>query len=72
MKAESGGKITNYETRLRRQDGRNIDISLSIAVLMDDSGNMSGTVGISKDITEKKRYEEDLRLLNEKLEDKGY
>lgn len=64
------GKITNYETRLRRKDGRYIDISLSIAVLMDDSGNMSGTVGISKDITEKKRYEEDLRLLNEKLEDK--
>lgn len=62
--------ITNYETRLKRGDGRLIDISLSISLLRDNSNNVIGTVGVSKDITDKKRYEEDLKTLNESLEEK--
>lgn len=68
LKAEE--RITNYETRLKRKDGRYIDISLSISLLRDDSGNIAGTVGVSKDITEKKTYEEELRNLTERLEEK--
>lgn len=63
-------RITNYETRLKRKDGGPFDISLSIALLRDDAGNIIGTVGISKDITDKKKYEAELTLLNERLEDK--
>lgn len=63
-------RITNYETRLKRKDGGYFDISLSIALLRDDAGNISGTVGISKDITDKKKYETELTLLNERLEEK--
>jgi len=62
--------ISNYETRLKRKDGRLIDISLSISLLRDDSNRVIGTVGVSKDITEKKRYEEELKALNERLEEK--
>ncbi len=62
--------ISNYEAKLKRKDGRNIDISLSISLLRDDSNNVIGTVGVSKDITEKKRYEEELMALNERLEEK--
>ncbi len=62
--------ISNHEAKLKRKDGRNIDISLSISLLRDDSNNVIGTVGVSKDITEKKRYEEELKALNERLEEK--
>lgn len=62
--------ISNYETRLTRKDGTSIDISLSISLLRDDSDKVIGTVGVSKDITEKKKYEEELRALNERLEEK--
>lgn len=62
--------ISNYETRLKRKDGEYIDISLSIALLKDDEDKVIGTVGVSKDITEKKRYEEELKGLNERLEEK--
>ncbi len=62
--------ISNYETKLKRKDGRLIDISLSISLLRDDSNRVIGTVGVSKDITEKKRYEEELKALNERLEER--
>lgn len=67
---KSEESISNYEAKLKRKDGKNIDISLSIALLRDDLNNVVGTVGVSKDITEKKRYEEELRALNERLEEK--
>ena len=51
------GAIYNYETTLLKKDGTFVDISLTISVLKDKSGNIIGTVGISKDITEEKTPE---------------
>lgn len=76
---ELGGYVENYETQLRTKQGILIDVNLSLATLRDGEGNLLGTVGISKDITEKKRLEKaleernaELQELNEKLEDKVF
>jgi PAS domain S-box-containing protein len=63
------GSVSNYETRLRAKDGRIIDINLTLSQLKDKSGRVIGTVGISKDITEKKRLERELLQKNQELED---
>lgn len=69
--------IANYETQLKTRDGRCIDISLTLSALKSSSGERIGTVGISKDITERKRLERaleernmDLQELNDKLEER--
>ncbi len=56
-----GRLVTNYETRLVRKDGALIDISLSISELLNENGEVIGTVGISKDITEWKLAQKELQ-----------
>ncbi|MCL4490939.1 MAG: response regulator, partial [Nitrospirae bacterium] len=73
------GYVSNYETQLRAKDGRAVDISLTLSHLKNGAGGLLGTVGISKDITEKKRLERaieernlELQEMNEKLEEKVF
>jgi diguanylate cyclase (GGDEF)-like protein/PAS domain S-box-containing protein len=75
MKRE--GYISNHEIQLTTKDGKIIDISLTLSSLKNGDGKFLGTVGISKDITEKKRLEQEIKErnqelheLNERLEEK--
>ena len=60
------GSISVHETRFKRKDGSIVDISLTLSLLRNDSGEVIGTVGISKDITDMKSLEHQL-LQSEKL-----
>ncbi len=62
--------VANYETLLRKKDDSMLDISLTISRIMDKNGDIIGTIGISKDITDKKLQEKRLKELNESLENK--
>lgn len=62
--------VANYETVLIKKDGSPVDISLTISRIMDKNGDIIGTIGISKDITERKIQEKRLKELNENLENK--
>ncbi len=69
--------VTNYEALLKKKDGTPIEVSLTISTLKDENGNVIGTVGISKDITEAKKLERaleernlELQELNDSLEEK--
>jgi len=71
------GYISNYETQLKTKSGDIVDVSITLSYLNGGNGGQSGTVGISKDITEKKRLaravderNRELQELNEKLEAK--
>ncbi len=48
--------------------GREFDAELSTSVLHDSRGNLNGLVGIVRDITERKREEEELNTFKEALE----
>jgi PAS domain S-box-containing protein len=61
------GSVRNYETRLRKKDGEAIDISLTLSLLQDGNGEVIGTVGVSKDIRERKKAEEEERKLRQQL-----
>ena len=74
---EKHGYISNYETQLKTKGKRIIDVSLTLSYIKNSNGKVLGTVGISKDITEKKRLEKaiekrssELQELNESLEEK--
>jgi signal transduction histidine kinase/CheY-like chemotaxis protein len=50
-----------------RKDGRRIDISLTFSPVRDAAGRVIGASGIDRDISERKRAEEELRRRTEQL-----
>ncbi len=61
-----GERIERYETVRVRKDGTAIDVSLSISPIKDESGRVIGISAIERDITARKREEnERLKLIRE-------
>jgi PAS domain S-box-containing protein len=59
----SGERVDHYETVRRRKDGRLVDVSLTISPVRDASGVIVGASKIARDITERRRAEEQQNLL---------
>jgi PAS domain S-box-containing protein len=62
-----GDRIDHYETVRRRKDGTLIDISLTVSPIRDSEGRIVGASKIARDVTERKRAEEERRLAEERL-----
>lgn len=64
----NGERIDHYETVRRRKDGRLIDVSLTISPIRNLEGEVIGVSKIARDITDRKRHDEELRQLKDELE----
>ena len=61
-----GQNVSHYETIRRRQDGRTINVSLTLSPVRDPMGTVIGASLIARDITERKQAErERLELLQQ-------
>ena len=58
-----GERIERYDTVRRRKDGSLIDVSLTISPLKDADGRIIGASKIARDITERKRAQEQQKLI---------
>jgi PAS domain S-box-containing protein len=58
-KIRQGQRIQHYETRRRRKDGEIIDIALTVSPVRDAAGNIIGASKIARDITDRKRAEQE-------------
>jgi PAS domain S-box-containing protein len=65
-----GERIEHYETIRVRKDGTRIPISLSVSPVRNAAGKVIGAAKIARDISEKKRAEEEIRRLNLQLEER--
>jgi PAS domain S-box-containing protein len=63
-----GKLITNHETVRLAKDGRRLQVSLHVSPIKNSSGAIIGTSRIIRDISERKRAEEELREYMKKLE----
>jgi PAS domain S-box-containing protein len=61
------GSVKDFEAVLRRKDGTIFNASFTTHFYYDGHGNLMGTEGIIRDITERKRAEEALYTTNETL-----
>jgi PAS domain S-box-containing protein len=62
------GSISNYPINAKRQDGENITVLASAHMIYDNSSTPIRIEGVFLDISERKRAEEEIRKLNETLE----
>ncbi|MEW6613847.1 MAG: PAS domain S-box protein [Thermodesulfobacteriota bacterium] len=58
---EKDGRIKNYEIVFISKDGREIPTLVSISFLRDAKGEITGTLGMARDISKMKRMEDALR-----------
>ena len=63
-----GGSVQSHETVRIRKDGAYIDIALTLSPVQDRKGRTIGVSSIAREITGRKRTEEELRQSHEKLE----
>jgi len=61
-----GERVEHYETTRRRKDGTTVDISLSVSPVMDQRGLVVGASKIARDITDRKRIEQERRNMEER------
>lgn len=66
-KIAKGERIDSFETKRRRKDKTFIDVSITVSPIKEDSGIITGASTIARDITFKKKVEEELRNYAEEL-----
>ncbi len=65
-----GRSLSNYETVRLRKDGRKIGVSLTDSPIRAQDGSITGVSSIARDITERRRLEEEL-LQSQKMDAVG-
>jgi signal transduction histidine kinase/ActR/RegA family two-component response regulator len=54
-----GEKIDHFETVRQAKDGRKVDISLTVSPIKDDQGRIIGASKVARDVTERRRADEE-------------
>lgn len=62
-RVRSGQRVETYETVRRRKDGALVDVSLTVSPVRDKGGRIVAASKIARDITDRKRAEEQQKLL---------
>ena len=60
---KAGHRVEHFETERLHSNGRPVLVSLTISPVKDDAGNVIGASKIARDVTERRRLEDDLRKL---------
>ncbi len=63
------GYVTDYPLAIRHREGRVTDVLYNASIFRDDSGAVLGVFAAARDITERKRAEEELRRYKDHLEE---
>jgi two-component system cell cycle sensor histidine kinase/response regulator CckA len=63
-RALAGGVVRDFESIGVRKDGSRVDVSVTLSLIRDAAGRIRGISGVSRDITDRRAAEEQVRLLN--------
>ncbi len=63
-----GEVMAAFDTQRRTRDGRLVDVSATVALLFDAAGNPESLAATERDITARRRAEDETRMLNVRLE----
>lgn len=60
-KIKNGDKVKGFESIRKKKDGKIIDVSITVSPIYDLEGNLIGASNITRDITDNKKIEKELR-----------
>jgi len=60
-------KVSSFETQRVTKDGRRLDVWLTVTKLVDETGKVIGIASTERDITERRRAEEALKITKDRL-----
>ncbi len=60
------GKISNFETQFFDRNGKTVFVNMSATLMLDEEGKVIGTLGINRDITQRKILERELKESEER------
>lgn len=63
-----GEAVQPFDTERRTRDGRIVNVSARIALLFDEAGNPESLAATERDITARRRAEDETRMMNARLE----
>lgn len=63
-----GEAIAPFDTQRRTRDGRAVEVSSTVGLLFDAAGNAESLAATERDITARRRAEDETRMLNQRLE----
>lgn len=69
QKAQEEDGPTEFQSRRAAKDGRLVDVQINVSTLRDNEGQITGTYTIVRDITESKRYQDELQHSQQQLAD---
>lgn len=61
------GRVTSHVCECRRRDGSALWVSMHVQYLKDDAGEIIGTEGLIRDITDRRKMEREIELQHESL-----
>jgi len=67
-----GERVEHYDAVRLRKDGRRIDVSLSLSPVKDAAGVLVGVSAIARDVTKRRRAEQEVSRLNDELEQRVF
>lgn len=67
---EARGMVRDFEVKIKKKDGQHLTVLDTASVVLNDKGEVAGYHGILRDLTEKRRLEEQL-FQSQKLESLG-
>lgn len=59
------GMLHHFETKIIKKDGSLLDIDISVTILRTEEGGKTGSIGVIRDITERKENEDSLKKASE-------
>lgn len=69
QKAYTAGFVRDYPLAIRHTSGRVMDVLYNASVYRDERDETAGVLAAARDITERKRAEEELRIYHQQLEE---
>jgi PAS domain S-box-containing protein len=67
-KIRRGERVEHFDTERRHKDGSLVQVSLTVSPIHDSEGRIIGASKIARDISERRRAEEQLRFLTRELD----
>lgn len=60
LRIRQKGMLSDIETKMYKKDGTLLDINISLSIIKNQEGEIEGAIGIMSDITEKKKFHQEL------------